>query len=497
MAGHKIGKNSRKLEQAYSKGNADAAKHEIFPNTTPNFSYVSYAFFKGYRYVALEGSSRSGKTWATLQWCIYACLSPGTFVKTYICGNLVPFQGKSLKIRCLRYDAVNARDSIWSDLCKIMDEAGFSEGKNGFDRNETKMTWKFPNGSQIICGGANDAGKLHGLEQDITFFNEVMMIPKSALDQLEYRTRIGFIFDWNPSLNDHWIFRAGFDKTSVYGKDERLSGQPKCLYAHSTYKDNLQNLTESQIAGIEQYEPTEGNISRGTADAYMWSVYGLGKRGYIEGRVIPPEKVEIVSDSSFPTESQWEMHGYGLDWGFSADPTALIECAIFNRKLYVRELIYEKSLMVSPDPTLPQNRSVIGLLRDLKIRQTDTIVADSARPDLNSALRNAGFLVLDAYKPGGSIENGVNLMNQRRWCVCDGSFNIKFELENWTWAKDRYGNTLRKPIDRHNHALDGIRYWLTSFVDSGNVSRIPDAKEFSDRFGVQEYGCVVDDWGIE
>lgn len=88
-------------------------------------------------------------------------------------------------------------------------------------------------------------------------------------------------------------------------------------------------------------------------------------------------------------------------------------------------------------------------------------------------------------------------MNQRRWCVCDGSFNIKFELENWTWAKDRYGNTLRKPIDRHNHALDGIRYWLTSFVDSGNVSRIPDAKEFSDRFGVQEYGCVVDDWGIE
>ena len=482
MAGHKKGRDSKQLERTLSSANSGElgiGQIQITPKTTPNFSFVAYAFSKGYRYVALEGSSRSGKTYAALQWCVYACLQPRTFVKTYINGKLVPFDGDSLKIRCLRYDAVNARDSIWSDLNRIMLSAKITSGSAGFLKNETKMTWLFPNGSQIICGGANDSGKLHGLEQDICYFNEVMMIPRSALDQLEYRTRIGFIFDWNPSLNDHWIFRNGFDKTTVYAADERLAGQPKCLYAHSTYKDNLENLTESQVAGIEQYEPTPGNIARGTADAYMWSVYGLGKRGYIEGRVISPERVDVLPecvdlrtgaiDDGFPTERQWELHGYGLDWGFATDPTALIECAIWNRKLYVRELIYEKGLVVSPDPTIPGARSVIGLLRELNIKPTDTIVADSARPDLNSALRNAGYQVADAYKPGGSIENGVNLMNQRRWCVPERSKNIQFELENWTWAKDRYGNTLRKPIDKHNHAADAVRYWLTTFVSSGNV----------------------------
>lgn len=430
-----------------------------------------------------------------MQWCIYACLRPDQFVKQHMDGEIVPFQGKSIKIRCLRFDAVNARDSIWSDLCNIMNQAGFQSGSNGFEKNETKMHWKFPNGSMIICGGANDPGKLHGLEQDITFLNEVMMIPKSALDQLEYRTRIGFIFDWNPSLNDHWVFKSGFDKTHNYGADERLAGKPKCLYFHSTYKDNIENLNDAQISGIEQYEPTAGNIARGTADAYMWSVYGLGKRGFIEGRVIPPEKVEVIPDDEFPKPSQWELHGYGLDWGFSSDPTALIECAIFNKKLYVRELIYEKNLLVSPDPTLPHARSVIGILRELHIKPTDTIVADSARPDLNSALRNAGFLVMDAYKPGGSIENGVNLMNQRRWCVSDSSFNVKFELENWTWAKTRYGEQTRKPIDKHNHAADAIRYWLTSFVGSDNVARMGDFEKGGVAFE-QKYTCVIDDWGF-
>lgn len=502
MSVNTAGSESRKF--AYAVGSKfrksfEDGKLSIFAKTTPNFSFVAYGFSKGYRYVALEGSSRSGKTYAALQWCVYACMSPKTFVKTYVKGKLTEFDGECLKVRCLRYDAVNARDSIWSDLNRIMSSAKIVSGENGFVRNETKMTWTFPNGSQIICGGANDSGKLHGLEQDICYFNEVMMIPRSALDQLEYRTRIGFIFDWNPSLNDHWIFRAGFDKTTVYAPDERLAGQPKCLYAHSTYKDNLENLTESQVAGIEQYEPTPGNIARGTADAYMWSVYGLGKRGYLEGRVISPEKVEILAetvdaatgeiDDGFPTEKQWELHGYGLDWG-TVDPTVLVECAIWNKKLYVRELVYERNLMAVPSETLPNARSLVGLMRDLKIPKTETIVGDSARKDLNDALRSAGYAVADAYKPGGSIENGVNLMNQRKWCVTERSKNIQFELENWTWAKDRYGNTKREPNDKHNHAMDAIRYWLTTFVTSGNVVLSGRDSSWNKRDEI-EYGDVV------
>jgi len=455
----------------------------VKPKTTINFAYVSYAFMKGYRYCCLEGSSRSGKTWAILQWIVFACLEPKTFIPG--------FERESLEVRCMRHDATTARGTIWADLQKILGGLGIKEGVGeGVKMNRRDMEVVFPNGSKISFGGASDPGKLHGLGSDIVFFNEAMMISRAAVDQMEMRTRVGFIFDWNPSLNEHWIFKQGFDKICNYADDEPLAGCPKVFYAHSTYKDNMENLTAGQIASIEQYEPTAGNMMRGTANQHMWEIYGLGKRGYLEGRIITPDKVVFVDGCEFPQAMQWESHGYGLDWGFSADPTCLVECAIFNKKLYVKELLYKKDLMVSPDPTLPESESVIGHLKELGIPRHEVIVADSARPDLNAALRRAGFCVLDAYKPGGSIENGINLMNQRRWCVTDDSYNVKFELENWCWGVDRYGRQTNVPGKKHNHAMDAIRYWLSTFVDSSNTVRIEGGEDLER----EEYGTQPDFW---
>lgn len=460
----------------------DANKGIARPKTTINFAYVSYAFLKGYRYCCLEGSSRSGKTWAILQWIVFACLEPKTFIKDY--------PRDYLEVRCLRHDATTARGTIWANLMKILSGLGFVSGNGGFKVNLRDMEVKFPNGSKIMFGGASDPGKLHGLDSDIVFFNEAMMISRAAVDQMEMRTRVGFIMDWNPSLNEHWIFKQGFDKITTYDADEDLAGEPKCFYAHSTYKDNIENLSAGQIANIEQYKMTPGNIERGTANRHMWEIYGLGKRGYMEGRIIAPERVCFINPDEFPTAQQWECHGYGLDWGFSADPTALVECAIWNKKLYVKELLYKKGLLVSPDPTLPGDESVIGHLKALGIPAHEVIVADSARPDLNVALRNAGFCVLDAYKPGGSIENGINLMNQRRWCVTDNSPNVKFELENWCWGVDRYGRQTNVPGKKYNHAMDSLRYWLSTFVDSGNTVRIGNTAERRK----QKYTCSLDLW---
>jgi len=105
-------------------------------------------------------------------------------------------------------------------------------------------------------------------------------------------------------------------------------------------------------------------------------------------------------------------------------------------------------------------------------------------------LRRAGFCVLDAYKPGGSIENGINLMNQRRWCVTDDSYNVKFELENWCWGVDRYGRQTNVPGKKHNHAMDAIRYWLSTFVDSSNTVRIEGGEDLER----EEYGTQPDFW---
>ena len=459
-----------------------AASEVVTPKTTINFAYVAYAFKKGFRYCCLEGSSRSGKTWAILQWLVLSCLEPKTFIKGY--------ERDSLEVRCLRHDATTSRATIWGDLQKIIDSLGLKEGPEGLRLNRRDMEITFPNGSKIMFGGANDPGKLHGVGSDIVFFNEAMMISRAAVDQMEMRTRVGFIFDWNPSLNEHWIFKQGFDRTCYYAADEKMAGEPKVFYAHSTYKDNLDNLTPGQIASIEQFEMTPGNVERGTANQHMWDIYGLGKRGYLEGRIITPERVVMVEDGDFPTSKQWEAHGYGLDWGFSADPTALVECAIFDKKLYVRELIYRKGLLPVPNPTLPGDESVLELLKELEVRPYDVIVADSARSDLNAQLRASGYCCVDAYKPyGGSIEPGIALMNQRRWCVTDGSYNIKFELENWCWKHDRYGNQMTKPGDKHNHAMDAIRYWLQTFVNGNETIKVRNEGDEE-----KQWGCSMDLW---
>lgn len=471
------------MSEGISTGGVSGGAEVVKPKTTINFACVAYAFKKGYRYCCLEGSSRSGKTWAILQWIVLACLEPKTF--------LPGFDRDSLEVRCMRHDATTSRATIWGDLQKIIDTLGLKEGPDGLRMNRRDMEVVFPNGSRIMFGGASDPGKLHGLASDIVFFNEAMMISRAAVDQMEMRTRVGFIFDWNPSLNEHWIFKQGFDRTCDYAADEKMAGSPKVFYSHSTYKDNEENLTPGQIASIEQFEMTPGNIERGTANQHMWEIYGLGKRGFLEGRIISPERVVVVDDGEFPTSKQWECHGYGLDWGFSVDPTALVECAIWDKKLYVRELLYKKGLLATPDPTLPGDESVLGWLKTLGVKPHDVIVADSARSDLNAALRRAGFCVVDAYKPyGGSIEPGINLMNQRRWCVTDSSFNVKFELENWCWARDRYGNQLSAPGKKHNHAMDAIRYWLQTFVDSANTVKLSERENEEEL----QWGCSMDLW---
>lgn len=466
-----------------AKSGEESRQHLIEPKTTINFAYVSYAFLKGYRYCCLEGSSRSGKTWAILQWIVFACLEPKTF--------LPKFPRNFLEVRCMRHDATTARGTIWDDLIKILGTLGLENG-SGYKLNQRDLVVEFPNGSKVTFGGASDPGKLHGLGSDIVFFNEAMMISRAAVDQMEMRTRVGFILDWNPSLNEHWIFKQGFDKISVYAEDEKMAGEPKCFYAHSTYKDNIENLTSGQISSIEQYEPTPGNVERGTANKHMWEIYGLGKRGYLEGRIIPPEKIAFVEPDSFPNEKQWECHGYGLDFGFAVDPTALVECAIWDKRLYVRELIYEKKLNVNPSPTLSDNDSLIERLKELDIKPYDVIVADCSRPETISALKQAGYCVRESYKSyGGSIIPGINLMNERRWCVTDNSPNVKFELENWCWQTDRYGNQLGEPGKKHNHAMDAIRYWLTLFVDNANIVK-PGYSTTKSK--VRRYACEMDLW---
>tara|TARA_R110000824_G_scaffold14186_6_gene60646 strand:+ start:865 stop:2169 length:1305 start_codon:yes stop_codon:yes gene_type:complete len=401
---------------------------DIQVKATSNFGFLE-SLPDTTQVVVMEGSTRSGKTIAILQWLIlWATQDPGVV------------------IRCLRHDGTTHLDTTVPDFQMVMGSEMFNIWGLG-KWNIQKKTYVFPNGSKFIFSATNDQGKLHGMKQDIAWYNEVMEIHYEAKKQIAYRTSTLEIMDFNPSFNHHWVFQK------VINEDNLKSG--RVAHNRSTYKDN-DFLEAKQIFEIEESDPSKPeNVRKGTADAYKWAVYGLGERGKVEGAIY--KYFELVD--SFPEPWQCERHGYGLDFGFSGDPTALTECALFQGNLYLREMIYEKELLVTRNLTKPSIPSIEGHLIELGISADAKIYADCSQPGSIADLVASGFNVIACTKGPDSIMTGINLLKGRKMCVTRGSHNIQVELEHYTWHKKGDGSWTMAPIDKYNHALDGIRYW--------------------------------------
>ena len=313
--------------------------------------------------------------------------------------------------------------------------------------NGSNLEYRFPNGSLYQFRGASEPAKLHGPRRHYAHLNEVMEISYDAYVQIAARTAKMMILDWNPSLNHHWLF----DK--VIGRDD-------VAYCHSTYKDNPFLPTPARKA-IEAFEPTPYNIQQGTADAWSWTVYGLGKRGRKEGCIF--KAWDVVDD--FPDPSLCQRWGYGLDYGFSQDPTALVECAIFQDELYLREHLYETGLVAQRnelDPTIP---SIEGRLASLGIPLNARVHDDNARPEITQALRNSGYKMISAKKGPGSIIAGIDRLRTYPIKVHRSSQNLQREFEAYSWAKTVRGEWLDTPEDKNNHLIDAARYWAMAEME--------------------------------
>lgn len=377
----------------------------------------------------LEGSTRSTKTYSIEQWLIIQkCLKePGTIV------------------RCFRFDSVTHNKTTIKDFKEIMMIIGAWEDGSW---NGTDKEFKFDNGSLFAFEGTSNEQKLHGCKQDIAWLNEVMEIPADAYAQIAFRTSKLIIMDFNPSFNHHWVF------SEIMHPDNK-----DWAYQHSTYKMN-EFLSPQQIAAIEKYEPTPENKKRGTADPWKWDVYGLGKRGKIEGAIF---NFFAVTDF-FPKRSVCQRWGMGLDFGFSLDPTALVECALFQDCLYLREWLYEPGLITTPNAARPNEPSIESHLRELGIDEDVNIYADCAAAESIADLQLSGFNIIKCNKSSagtkeGSILHGIDLLKQRKIFLYRGSQNLQLEFEHYRWKKGVSGEFTRKPIDKDNHLCDAARYW--------------------------------------
>lgn len=339
------------------------------------------------------------------------------------------------------------------DFKKLMGMKGIWES-DAWSQRECSYT--FPNGSVIEFGGTQDEGRLHGQPQDILHLNEAMEIPYKSYQQLKQRTTDEVILDYNPSYSKHWVFDAVLSRVH----------HGEVMFVKSTWRDNP-HLGKQQIDAIKSYEPTEANIMKGTADKYMWRVYGLGERGTLEGAIYSNWK---VSDKQWPKPANVSWRMYGLDWGFAQDPTAMIECAWSNGRMHTRQLVYEAGLAFGRVDRGTRNTNTLearlDALEERGMYDRDTpIVACHSRPELVDLYQRQGYRIMRARKV--DVMSGISKVMRVSILVDEGSTDLRTEFEAYSWKKKGVADFVNEPLDRYNHLMDGLRYAIEEFVDSG------------------------------
>ena len=318
------------------------------------------------------------------------------------------------------------KSTILLDFKEITEELGITVTPE-ININRQEQVYMV-NGSEFAFNGLDYPEKLHGRKQDWSWINEAMEVDKKSFEQLELRTTKGLILDYNPANDEHWVFD--------------LQKRDDVTTIKSTMLDNP-FLEETIKNKIRSYEPTPENIARGTADNYMWEVYGLGNKARLEGVVF--NNWDIVEE--IPENAKFI--GYGMDFGYSNDPTTLVGLYMMDNELYWDEIIYETGLL---------NTDIVQKLKGLKVLGTEIIYADSAEPKSIEEIRRHGFYIRGADKGQDSIKFGINLLKGYRMHITKRSQNLERELRKYKWAEDKTGRALNVPVDANNHIIDGMRY---------------------------------------
>lgn len=368
-------------------------------NVTSVFERNLSAYNKRYRYIVNKGSTRSSKTYSILQ-LLYLIAQ---FSKKQLIISIVSESIPHLKKGCIRdFKEIAKKDGSWNE--------------NNW--NATDYIYKV-NNSVIEFFSADSAGKVHGPSRNILYVNECINIEYEIYRQLAIRTTETIFLDCNPNF-EFWL-------------DEKIiPQQEQAILIHSTYKDN-EYLSEVQVKEIESNK----------SDANWWKVYGEGKTGSLRGAVI--QNWQIVE--SLPTD--YKNRWIGIDFGFTNDPTAIVDIRLSEGELWIDELLYERGC---------DNIMIANILKQNGIDSNLNIVADSAEPKSIQEIRSFGFRIEGAEKGRDSINNGIEILNRYRKNISKRSANIINEYRSYRWQMDAFGEATNSPIDRYNHSIDAQRY---------------------------------------
>ena len=318
----------------------------------------------------------------------------------------------------------------FKDFCQLLKGIGRYKDTQ---LNKSALKYTFTNGSYIEFFSTDNPDKLRGARRTDLYINECNNVPFDSYNQLAVRTSGNVWLDYNPS--------------SLFWVDKEIIGQEDADYVTLTYKDN-EVLDQAIVNEIEKAKE-KGKTS--TYWANWWRVYGLGETGSLEGVCIPDWK-EI---DNIPQEAR--LLAYGMDFGYSVDPTTLIGLYKWNNAYIYDEVLYKKGML---------NRDISRFLSQADIKEN--ITADSAEPKSIAELQGYGHNIHGVTKGRDSVVYGINLMNQNEIYITSRSKNLKRELGGYVWAKDKEGNQLQKPTGLHPDCIDAARYVLTDQLENPN-----------------------------
>jgi phage terminase large subunit len=268
--------------------------------------------------------------------------------------------------------------------------------------------------SVIQFVNSDDPEKLRGLKSDILFVDEASELDEESYFQLSIRTSGKIILAYNPTISPyHW-----------------LRQMQDCDRFVTTYKDNPY-LPKEMVTAIEDLE---------VKNPKYWKIYG-------KGEFAPNDKAiynfEIVEDY------EAEFVGFGLDWGYSQDPTAVVAVYKNGDNLYLEEILYEKGLVL---------KDIGDRLNKLDITKQEEIWCDSSEPRSIEELYRMGFNAKPVKKGPDSIKFGISVLQNHKIHIHKKSQNLINEMYAYQYATDKYGYVTDTPEGGMDHLLDAARY---------------------------------------
>lgn len=363
------------------------------------------------RIKVLQGGTSAGKTIATLIQLI-----------EYATAN----KGKLITVAAANYP--HLRRGALRDFKNILDENNLWNYYK-IEHNKSDSTFTFYNGSTIEFVALNEF-TARGSRRDVLFVNEANLITYETFQQLEIRTKDFVIIDYNPT-SEFWAH------TELVGQRDDVD------FIILTYKDN-EALDEQIVRAVE--------LRKGNKN--WWRVYGMGEIGELEGLVYSGWKmITDIPDTA-------ELLGYGLDFGYTNDPTTIIKVYKHDGGYVLDEVCYQQGLF---------NNHIAEIIKDNKL---DNVmgVGDSSEPKSIDELVSYGITIRGASKRSGDKTKSYN-----QWAISKiqelnisytaNSVNLRKEYLSYSWATDRTGKSLNIPIDGNDHALDAVKYKLIDIID--------------------------------